>query len=680
MHILLQLAFVSAVLAARTLAAPVISNESLDDDPFQILDPQKWENPDGMTWADYKPIPGASWVDPSRKGSIRNFNIALVPVDYPDMDFVVTQAAGSTAFGNPLPLTCISNMNRTDVPEYYRDLLNTPQDLNYNHTLHEYWMEDSAGRFGVDLTSFGPYRLPRKSFQYGLDDGEGGFNEGECPEPPCSVDLRTDALGAWRAEVGNATADSYELVFILSAGQDESSAWQEFGEMKFQSREDVSDQFGPPGNNSDVNWGPTRYVDWTSWAAAASIWPNAGRGSSTQAESSGAGVYAHELSHLLGIGDNYNNPYSDPPRRSYTGIWSMMSRGSFNGPGGPHTRWQIPALQGSSLGSLHTVRDKLQLGLVDNSSVLMVSQDELKAVGTIVVELTARAVVEGQDGLKGLRINMDSDRSPYCNVTTDPFCDGGGYNFYDLEVVDRMGADSFTPDSGVMISKGKFNDSNIPFQWAIDANPQDINLVDFIRPNGSAAMVTIGDYRQLADALFHAGTRSSSQFEHVDKENGLHLYVVDLHRDEVGVLQYQVAARSLESSGSRKHGVQLSKGKLSKPTFDKSGGFCEFELINTGSRSEANSSSLKGSSQFVGQDIFRLNAEVEGARWRVELPNEIAVAKFGESTTVKVAVGPNAAAEKEVVVKLSATSESDSSVMATAKCTVKKQESRESCR
>lgn len=117
-------------------------------------------------------------------------------------------------------------------------------------------MEDSAGRFGVDLTSFGPYRLPRKSFQYGLDDGEGGFNEGECPEPPCSVDLRTDALGAWRAEVGNATADSYELVFILSAGQDESSAWQEFGEMKFQSREDVSDQFGPPGNNSVANWGP----------------------------------------------------------------------------------------------------------------------------------------------------------------------------------------------------------------------------------------------------------------------------------------------------------------------------------------------------------------------------------------------------------------------------------------
>lgn len=677
MQTMKRASLIAAVWAAAVSAAPVTVDRSPDYDPFQILDPQKWENPDDMTWGDYKPIPGASWVDPTRKGSMRNFNIALVPVDYPDMDFVVTQTAGSTAFGNPLPI--ISEMNRTDVPSYYRDLLNKPQDLNYNHTLHEYWMEDSAGRFGVDLTAFGPYRLPRKSFQYGLDDGKGGFNEGECPEQPCSVDLRTDALGAWRAEVGNATADSYELVFILSAGQDESSAWQEFGEMKFSSKEEVSEEFGPPGNASDVNWGPTRYVDWTSWAAAASIWPNAGRGSSTQAESSGAGVYAHELSHLLGIGDNYNNPYSDPPRRSHTGIWSMMSRGSFNGPGGPHTRSQIPALQGSSLGSLHTVRDKLQLGLVDNSSVLVVSQEELKAAGTILVELTARAVDEGPSGLKGLRITVPSDRSPSCNTTTDPFCDGGNYDFYDMEVIDRMGADSFTPDSGVLISKGKFNDSNIPFQWVIDANPHDINFVDFVRPNGSEAMVTVGDYRQLADALFHAGTRSGSQFEHVDVENALHFYVVEPRRDEVGVLRYVVAVRSLESVGGNGYGVEMSEGKPSASAFGEKGGICEFKLMNTGSHSETNFTTLDSSSPYVGQDIFRLSSEVEGTGWRVELPNEIAVAKFGGKTTVSVAVGPRSGAVSEAIVKLTATSESDPSLKVTKECKVRKREMRGSC-
>ena len=55
----------------------------------------------------------------------------------------------------------------------------------------------------------------------------------------------------------------------------------------------------------------------------------------------------------------------------------------------------------------------------------------------------------------------------------------GGHGFYDLEVVDRMGADSFTPDSEVMLSKGKVSDAAQPFQWVVDADPQDIGVVDF---------------------------------------------------------------------------------------------------------------------------------------------------------------------------------------------------------
>jgi M6 family metalloprotease-like protein len=110
-------------------------------------------------------------------------------------------------------------------------------------------------------------------------------------------------------------AQSFDFIFFLSAGQDESSTWQEFGPMKFPSREAVTDPFGPP-DEALPNWSPTRYAEWTSWAAGSSLWPNAGGGSSTQAESSGQSVYAHELSHILGIGDNYNNPYGVPPRRA----------------------------------------------------------------------------------------------------------------------------------------------------------------------------------------------------------------------------------------------------------------------------------------------------------------------------------------------------------------------------
>jgi hypothetical protein len=173
------------------------------------------------------------------------------------------------------------------------------------------------------------------------------------------------------------------------------------------------------------------------------------------------GTYAHELSHLLGIGDNYNNPYGDPMQRSYTGPFSMMSRGSFNGPGGPNRRWLIPAQEGGTMGSLHTVRDKVKIGLADKSSVLQLSREALATQGIAVATLTARAVDPGQ-GLLGINISMSADFSR-CDVNTDVLCDGGSYNNYNIEVIDRVGMDSFQPDSGVMFSKTK-NSDNQPFQ------------------------------------------------------------------------------------------------------------------------------------------------------------------------------------------------------------------------
>ncbi|KAI1413322.1 M6 metalloprotease [Hypoxylon sp. FL1857] len=660
---------VGTLLANHAWAAPYVPLS----DPFKVLDPQNWVNPDNMTWADYKTPPGTSWNDPSRKGSNRNFNIALVAVDYPDKPFVITQAPNSTVFGNPLPIK--SGLNRTEVPAFYRDLLNKPSDLNHNRTLHEYWMEDSGGRFGVDLTAFGAYRLPSRSYQYGIDDERGGFNEGACPsEGPCSVDLRTDALGAWRADVGNETASSFELVFILSAGQDESSTWQEFGEIKFQTPDDVPDEFGPPNDDELPNYAETRYVNWTSWQAASAIWPNAGGGSSTQAESSGMATYAHELTHLLGIGDNYNNPYGDPPRRAYTGPWSMLSRGSFNGPGGPHTRWQIPATQGGSLGSLHTMGDKMRIGLVDSSSVLMVSREALPSSGPVVAEITARCINPGEDELMGLHVIMGTDLSPICNTSTDPLCDGGRYNNYDIEVIDRMGADSFTPDSGVMISKTKDVD-NAPFQWTIDANPQDINVVDFYRPDGTPSMLTIGDYRQLADALFHAGTNSGSQYEYIDEANRLHFYIVDIRRDTAGVLHYTVGVRSLDGSGSSSYGIELSEGQVAEGPQAKAsvnGVTCAFRLTNLGVYTDGGAEHPQDLSAYLGSDIYRLSAEVDGEGWRVEVPNALATAKFGAQTAVNVAVGATAEAASKAVVKLVATSESDPSVSISKECQVRK--------
>jgi M6 family metalloprotease-like protein len=626
------------------------------------IDPQDWQNPDDMTWADYHKPPNTNWVDPTKKGSVRQFKGALVLADYSNQPFVVTRPQNSTVFGNPTAEA--HDIPRANVARYYQDLLNKPETLNHGHTIHEYWMEDSGGRYGVDLTGFGAYQLPGKSYEYGMEfQGDAGCPTGDT----CDRDIRADARAAWVADVGEDVANSFDFVFFLSAGQDESSTWQEFGPMKFENKEDVTDDFGPP-DESLPNWVDTRYVDWTSWASGSSIWPNAGGGTSVQAESSGQSTYAHEFSHILGIGDNYNNPFSVPARRDYSGPWEMLSRGTFNGPGGPHSRWMIPATGGSSMGSQHMLRNKVKLEMVDEANVLRLSREALADSGLVIARVTARSVQPGQNGLSGVNVQLDTgDLEPACDVDADPFCDGGGYDNYTVEVVDRMGSDSFTPDAGVLLSKTK-NEDDAPFEWAIDANPQDIGLTDFVRPDGTKVPITIGDYRQLADALFHAGTNSGSEYEYVDEANRLHFYVLDVRRDRAGELAYTVAVKSLDGAGPQRRGVRVLP-TAGRP--NHSGlATCEFPLVNTGRSAPPAGQHPEDVARYLDGDVYRLAADVDGHGWTVDIPNQLATADFGKSVRVPVYVLRSHSAAHVAKVHLTATSESDPSKTATATCTV----------
>ncbi|MFD0683306.1 M6 family metalloprotease domain-containing protein [Actinomadura fibrosa] len=618
------------------------------------IDPQNYELPDTMTWDDYKPVPGTSWADPARKGSVKNFKGAVVLVDYDNQPFVVTQPKNSTIFGNP---TVVGDVPRGQVAKFYQDFLNRPQALNHGHTLHEYWMEDSGGRYGVDLTGFGAYRMPAKDHEYGVDGFQGGTG---CPAgDTCRRDIRADARAAWIADVGEETAKQFDFVFFLSAGQDESSTWQEFGQMKFTTKEDVPPEWGS-GDPALPNWVKTRYVEWTSWQAGSTIWPNAVPGSSTQAESSGMAVFAHEFSHILGIGDNYNNPYGIPPRRAYTGPWEMLSRGSFNGPGGPHTRWTIPATSGASMGAQHTLRNKLKLGIVDPAKVLQLNRDTLPTDGTVVATVTARSVEPGKHDLAGINLKLGAggDKSPACDPSADPLCDGDAahkYDNYTLEVVDRMGFDSFTPDSGVLLAKTK-NEDDAPFIWIKDANPQDIDKVDFVRPDGTPQKMTIGDYRQLSDALYHAGTDSGSEYEYTDVENRLHFYILNVKRDRRGVLSYTVAIRSLDGAGPQRRGVRLGSG-IARPA-GSGWAKCTVDLRNTG----------RGGSGYHGSDVFRLKAAVSGRGWTAWLPNALATAPAQGRTKVDVWAKAAPGARHGARLQVTAASESDPSKTAAGTC------------
>ncbi len=53
-------AAVTAVLAVTLSAAPAPAAPAADpgSGPFAVVDPQTWENPDTMTWADFRKPPG----------------------------------------------------------------------------------------------------------------------------------------------------------------------------------------------------------------------------------------------------------------------------------------------------------------------------------------------------------------------------------------------------------------------------------------------------------------------------------------------------------------------------------------------------------------------------------------------------------------------------------------------
>ncbi len=145
-----------------------------------------------------------------------------------------------------------------------------------------------------------------------------------------------------------------------------------------------------------------------------------------------------------------------------------------------------------------------------------------------------------------------------------------------------MGSDSFTPDHGVLIAKNKGPRADLaPFNWVIDAHPEDIDKVDFIRADGTAVPIGKGDYRQLSDALFHAGTGPGVVSEYVDEANRLHFYVLGTERDSEGVLSYRIAVRSLDGGGPDTRGVSLAQGSA-QPAAAGRVAVQTFQVTNTG--------------------------------------------------------------------------------------------------
>ncbi|MEA2451645.1 MAG: hypothetical protein QOG04_355 [Actinomycetota bacterium] len=494
-----------------------------------------------MTWSDYHAIPGVDWregdADPPKK-----LRAALILGDFQDQGFRAAETS--------VDPTGQAGLGVDDPAQYWLDYLfydKTATSPQHGHTVDEYWLENSYGLIGVEAEKFGPYTLEGNMYEYGVTD----FGSGEdCPDGPdgCSSDFDTELVQASLADVTLSQQEhgEFDFRFLLHAGYDESGVWLNYGQAMFPEKEAVTDLYGP-ANPDHRNWATTRYVEWTSFFAAQQIWSHALPGAlSTQGESDGGSTYAHELSHILGVLDNYNNPYAENPDRAYGGPWDMMDRGTFNGPGGPFERNQIPPTQGGTMGSHHMLRNKIRMGFIPSSEVFTITQSALDAAGVVKARVMQREtppVTDDPNIYSGFRVALSQDNSS-CDSNM-PKCDGGSYDFYDMEVVNRQGFDSFLPDHGVLLAKTKAADA-APFIWVIDAFRKDLTNADYVTADGTKVPYTVGDYRQLADAAFHAGTAKNTKNTYFDRVNNLAFYILQ-KQPQGGRLTYTVAAQSLSS-------------------------------------------------------------------------------------------------------------------------------------
>jgi M6 family metalloprotease-like protein len=440
--------------------------------------------------------------------------------------------------------------------------------------------------------------------------------------------------------------------------------------MKFQTREDLPAEWGSP-DTTKPRWVISRYVPWTSWRAGAQQW---GLSSVRQGENSG--TITHEIAHLtFRIGDNNNNPYVEPYRRVGSGPWDLMDRGSFNGPGGPHRRWVVPASDGAFMPAGMMLRSRIMLGFVQPENVLALTRSGLTQSGLAVATVVARAADPGPTALAGVTVALDGeapqDRTPPCDISKDPLCAGAPWNYYSLEVVQRIGYDSFTPDNGVLIAKNKHKPDNSCgyscFTWVVDAHPEDMRMVDFKRPDGTAVMRTIADYRQLDDALFHAGTGSGSQYEWEDTPNRLHFYVIDLRKDASGILSYTIGVRPLDGAGPQKRGVGVAAPAGSTGVAIGGTEALAFTVKNTGAAAAADAAlQPQDVRRYLNCDIYRLSVSVDRPGWAVQLANALAAVNVGGAASAPVWVTRSAGAGGRATVTLKATSESDPTKTATA--------------
>ena len=212
--------------------------------PPQPLDPQNWSFQDNLTWSDYKPIPGRTTRTRAIEPTVKKWKVALILVDYPDRPFTITRPPAHI-FGTPTASR--HSIPRDQVPQFYADFLNKPTALNNFQTMNRYWMEDSFGKLRRRAGAVRP--VPAAAEELPVPHRRTSrTTTADCPNPrprdaepdavqPELLQRRAQRLAGRHRRRAPMSARPFDNMFWTSAGQDESGAWQEFGEMRFTSQD-----------------------------------------------------------------------------------------------------------------------------------------------------------------------------------------------------------------------------------------------------------------------------------------------------------------------------------------------------------------------------------------------------------------------------------------------------------
>ena len=302
--------------------------------------------------------------------------------------------------------------------QHYGDMLFTPggwefpEDHPYyakahRGSMHDYFLEQSYGKYTVDGTAYGWFMVDKPEAYYGDDHPEGGSDN---LKPGTPRDLLSDAV-----DVVNAQGAIDWLAY------DKLDLYDMDGDGNLNEPDCIIDHPLFIHAGIDQSGGGGAQGDDSIWAHSASTWKvvtdekNAGATCSDEFEGTilynytimpedgGVGVFAHEFAHDLGLPDEYDTAYTGSGNS--TAFWTLQSSGSWIG--------RPAQTQPSSM----SIWAKYVLGWVDPSDNMAVLDVSELGKDPFVLRMEQSELWGGENTLNAIKINLP-DKEFYIN---DPY-------------------------------------------------------------------------------------------------------------------------------------------------------------------------------------------------------------------------------------------------------------------